>query len=871
MSNIDALWVVFSALFVFLMQVGFLCLEAGATQRKNNINVAIKNLTDLGLSTLLFWACGYGLMFGTSVWGWIGHNYFFPDFYPTDGWSAVIFLFQSMFCSTAVTILSGAVAGRMTFKGYLFTSAFISAFIYPIFGHWTWNGLLTADQTGWLAHKGFVDFAGSTVVHSIGGWAALAALLIVGPRTGRFSKKRQQRNVLPADTPLAFLGTLLLWLGWFGFNGGSTLAFNQQVPMILLNTLLAGASGLMTCIIWTIKRQHDVPVSSVMNGALAGLVAITASCHVVSPGSSFVIGAIGSLVMIAVETGLERLYIDDAVGAIPVHLGAGIWGTLAVALFGRLDELGTDLSRLAQFNAQVSGILACGLWTFPLCLLIFYGMNRWGVLRVSRRQEYLGLNIAEHGAHSEFNDLYRVMKKHAKTGDLVDRAPISAFSEIGQISRWYNQVVQSLERAIAKNEAIITTAVDGIVTVTPRTLRITSSNPAIQRMFGHGPDQLIGQSLSQLMEHGSGPAITFEQFLEQGCQTRKILEAKGIHRQGQRFPVEITATESSMAKERFWTIMIRDVTKRKAAEARIKESELIAVTERRQTQELQTVIHQLKQTQAQLIQGEKMASLGRLVAGVAHEINNPATFIQGNLEYAKTYVQELLIALDYYRLHGSSVSSEAESVIDSLDIKFLRDDFPRLLGSMQNGTNRICHIVQTLKDFAHHDEAELKVVDVHQGIENTLMLLANECDRPEPNQSISIQKYYGKVPELECYASALNQVFLNILSNAIEGLATVPSSTDELLLTITTQYDPKAEQVSISIADNGPGIDESIQPKIFDPFFTTKLIGQGTGMGLAISHQIVVDKHQGQLQCDSIPGYGSEFVIILPIRQQKAT
>ena len=866
-SNIDAIWVILSAHFVFLMQAGFLCLEAGTTQRKNSINVAIKNLADLGLSTILFWALGYGLMFGASHQGWIGFNQFAPDFSQIGGWVAVFFLFQSMFCSTAVTILSGAVAGRMTFKGYLITSVFISGLIYPIFGHWAWNGLLKSTTTGWLAQKGFVDFAGSTVVHSVGGWAALAALLIMGPRNGRFSKKRHQGNVTQADPPLAFLGALLLWLGWFGFNGGSTLAFNQQVPIVLLNTLLAGASGLVTCILWTIIRQKAVSVSLVMNGALAGLVAITAGCHAVSSINALIIGAIGSLVMIAIEKGLERLYVDDAVGAIPVHLGGGIWGTAAVAIFGKLDALGTGLSHIAQLKVQVSGIIACGLWTFPISLLVFYGMNRWSVLRVTRKQEYLGLNITEHGAHSEFHDLYRVMKDHARTGDLVDRAPTNAFSEIGQISRWYNQVVQSLEKAIAKNEAIITTAVDGITTVTPHNLIITSVNPAIHTIFGHGP-QLIGQPLTQLMKHGN-PAENVGTLLSHACQTGAVLDAIGLHRNGQRFPIEITATESSIANEIFWTIMIRDVTNRQMAEAKLKESELVAIAERKHAQELQTIITQLKQTQAQLIQGEKMASLGRLVAGVAHEINNPMSFIQGNLDCAKNYIQDLLEVLDGYQMHTSGLSPEGQDRIDNVDIEFLKDDFPRLLGSMQNGTNRIRDIVKSLRNFAHHDEAELKLVDVHQGIDNTLMLLAHDFYRPGEQKAIDLEKYYGDLPKVECYASALNQVFLNILSNAIEALAEESDPAKSLAIKIITHHHSESEHIIIVIEDNGPGISESTQQKIFDPFFTTKPIGQGTGMGLAISHQIVVDKHKGQLNCYSTLGQGSKFEIILPMSQQE--
>ena len=314
---IDILWITVCTSLVFLMQGGFLCLETGLTRSKNNINVAIKNLTDLGISIVLFWALGYGLMFGDSKGGWIGSTAFIPDLGRGDTWSAVFLLFGAMFCGTAVTIVSGAVAERLRFAGYLMIATLASSLVYPVFGHWVWNGVDSGTATGWLGARGFVDFAGTSVVHSVGGWISLAILVIIGPRSGRFPKDGPPQKIHGANLPIATLGVLLLWLGWFGFNGGSTLAMSDQVPGIIANTVFSGAAGLVAgvAIGWVVRGRPDVDL--VINGSLAGLVAITASAHAVTTLSAVVIGALGGVVMVGVDHLLVRFRIDDAVGAIP--------------------------------------------------------------------------------------------------------------------------------------------------------------------------------------------------------------------------------------------------------------------------------------------------------------------------------------------------------------------------------------------------------------------------------------------------------------------------------------------------------------------------------------------------------------------------
>jgi ammonium transporter len=448
----DVFWVLICAGLVFLMQAGFTCLESGLTRSKNSINVAIKNITDFGISTILFWAFGFGMMFGVSANGWIGSTQFFLSL-DEGSWTSTFFLFEIMFCATAVTIVSGATAERLRFRSYIIISIILSGLIYPIFGHWVWNEVQSAAASGWLRKIGFIDFAGSTVVHSVGGWVALAALLIIGPREGRFPAIGAHRKIHGSNLPMSVLGVLLLWVGWFGFNGGSTLALNDQVAGIITNTFLAGSSGVMVTLTvgWIIRKQADAEL--VIFGSIAGLVAITASANAVSTVSALAIGGIGGIVMLGVDYLLDYLHIDDAVGAIPVHLGAGIWGTLAVAIFGKEEILGTGLSRWGQLLIQAAGVGVCFLWAFGLSYGLFMVINRLFPLRVTAEDERIGLNVSEHGATTELLDMFRTMESQAETGDMSLRVPVEPFTEVGQIAERYNCVMEALQKEAAKTES----------------------------------------------------------------------------------------------------------------------------------------------------------------------------------------------------------------------------------------------------------------------------------------------------------------------------------------------------------------------------------------------------------------------------------
>ena len=437
--NGNILWVLACGFLVMLMQAGFTCLESGLVRAKNSINVAIKNLIDFCISISLFALFGFGLMFGTSLGGWVGSPHILLGS-THDAWTLTFFFFQAVFCGTATTIVSGAVAERMRFLGYCLATVVIAGLIYPIAGHWAWAGADQGEFTGWLGKLGFIDFAGSTVVHSIGGWVALAALLVIGPRVGRFGPKG--RAIEGHSLPMATLGVFLLWFGWFGFNGGSTLALTDDIPLIVANTTIAAAAGGMAAMTLTWLLYGRPQVDRIMNGVIAGLVAITASCHLMALPAALLIGAIGGGVCIAITPLLERMQIDDAIGAIPAHLGAGIWGTLAVALLAPDNSWGTGLDRWGQLAVQAEGVAAIGLFSFGVSYLLLRAINQWVPLRVSVEDERIGLNISEHGASSAMLELITQMDHQARNSDFRRPVEVEPETEAGSVAAFYNAVLE---------------------------------------------------------------------------------------------------------------------------------------------------------------------------------------------------------------------------------------------------------------------------------------------------------------------------------------------------------------------------------------------------------------------------------------------
>jgi len=406
---IDTVWTLVAAFLVFFMQAGFAMVETGFTRAKNAANILMKNLMDFSVGSIAFWLVGFGIMFGADKLGLFGTNGFLLGAAnPTTGdglWQFAYWMFQAVFAATAATIVSGAMAERTKFAAYLFYSFFICALIYPIVGHWIWGG-------GWLSNRGMIDFAGSTVVHSVGGWAALAGAILLGPRLGKYAKDGKSRAIPGHNIPLASLGVFILWFGWFGFNAGSTTSgTNLSIATIAVTTNLAAAAGAILAMYTTWIKFGKPDTSMALNGALAGLVAITAPCASVSPLSAIIIGAVaGILVVFSVEFIDKVLHVDDPVGAISVHGVCGAWGTLSVGLFAQAaygEASGAGAVNglffgggLAQFFTQLVGVVSVFVWVFAASLVIFLIAKKTVGLRASDEEQLKGLDITEHGMES---------------------------------------------------------------------------------------------------------------------------------------------------------------------------------------------------------------------------------------------------------------------------------------------------------------------------------------------------------------------------------------------------------------------------------------------------------------------------------------
>jgi Amt family ammonium transporter len=579
--NVDLAWLMSAAGLVMMMQVGFLLLEAGMVRSKNSINVAQKNLLDFVFGVVAFAAIGFMLAFGQSgglPFGWDADFYFLADL---DPWQAGFFVFQMMFCGTAATIVSGAVAERMRLSAYVFGSVFLSAIIYPVFVHWAWGNALMPNGSAFLAELGFVDFAGSTVVHATGGWISLAACLVIGPRIGRFDKKGAPIRIAGHSPVLSTTGAFLLFIGWIGFNGGSTLHANADIAPIIMNTVLAGGMG--TCVGYVLGYFQDgviLPEKS-NGGMLGGLVAVTAGCHLLEPGGALLIGAIGGTVAILGNAFVEtKLKIDDAVGAIGIHALAGVTGTLGLALLAPVELLPAG-GRLDQLYIQSFGVGVNFYWAFGLGYAFFWTCNRLIKLRVEPQAEEDGLNTAEHATRLGVGHVEDAISDLlAGQADLTKRLAVERGDESERLTSLFNRLMDTIEvdernrgelRELKRNHeeaervaALANTTFEAIVIHVGG--RIVDGNQQLEKLLDLPLSEIAGRSIFEFLETGSGLDIASIMKLNDDS----IHEVWLLRGEDERIPVQVRGRDIVYRGQKARIGCLVDLRERKESERRIR-------------------------------------------------------------------------------------------------------------------------------------------------------------------------------------------------------------------------------------------------------------------------------------------------------------
>ena len=438
-KDIDIMWMMLSAFLVFMMQLGFAFVETGTVRSKNTINVAMKNLIDTIFGVIVFWIIGFGLMFGNDSLGLIGTSHFLID--GNDMNINSFFFFQAMFAATAITIVSGAVAERMKFNAYVFLAIMVIAFIYPTFGHWSWG------EGGWLNELGFKDFAGSTVVHSIGAWIGFAGAIVLGPRLGKFRKKKIN-YFAPSNHNLIVFGVFILWLAWFGFNAGSLLMFDKSVSKILLNTLLAGAFGGLGSYLISLFSKEKVGVEIFSFGIISGLVGVTAGCNEFTASQAAFVGLISAFFMFVFDQIiLKVMRVDDPLSVVSIHGFAGAWGTIAVGIFTTTPE---HMTRFEFISIQFIGVMSAFVFAFSTGLILFSILLKFNTLRVSKKHEVIGLNVAEHNAKLPWVDTIESIIKIMKSGDYNTKIYEERDTEVGIVAKFFNYLLSLVNQEQVK-------------------------------------------------------------------------------------------------------------------------------------------------------------------------------------------------------------------------------------------------------------------------------------------------------------------------------------------------------------------------------------------------------------------------------------
>ena len=815
LEHVQIGFVLSCAAVVFLMQAGFCLLESGLVRSKNSINVAAKNVLDCSLSMLLFATVGCSVMFGTSIAGWAGVP-FSIDF-TSDPKLLAFMLFQLVFCSTATTIVSGAVAERIRLSTYLLIALVVSAVVYPLFGHWAWGGMIEGTGQGWLAQLGFMDWAGGSVVHIVGGFAALAAVHCIGSRIGLKNK-----NVTGGySLTLAILGCFLLWFGWWGFNGGSGLAISESLPKIILTTNAGAICGGLAATIYSMKKDYRIDVVDLVCGVLAGLVAVTPSCNIISFSSACLIGAVGSLLAVKSSEILKQLDVDDAVGAFQVHGVAGVWGVIALGFFANEVDLVAG-SRLLQIGVQSLGALVAASFSYVTVFGCLKVIGSFMPLRVTEEEERVGLNVVEHGASNDVTDLLIEINNHSQTGDFSKDIEADQHTETGQIAAQYNKVIrrvrgeidqhqqtnQWLEGERLRMKSVLDHAGVGIYQLDTDGV-FTSANPTLLELLGQPSlealteaQQIVAQEKQQgkrrLLPWHTAEQLQGEALLEafESGMPIKEVESCLLTQQGnQNWVLESLVPVRDMdGKLLSWLGTVHDISEQK-----------------------RSALAEIEIAKA------KSDAKGEFLASMSHEIRTPLNGVIGMLDLldaASLPPKEQ----NFISIAKNSASSLLSLINDILDFSKIESGHMEL----ENIQFPVRDLVeQTAEQFAYH--AHAKKLEINCQIAADIPCLLNG----DPER--------------------LRQVITNLLANAIKF-----TEKGEVNLRVTRVN----KIMRISVLDTGIGMEESTVDSLFQSFTqadasTTRKYG-GTGLGLAISSQLV-RLMGGRIHVESTPDVGSEF------------
>ena len=807
-ENLEPGFLLACSAVVFLMQAGFCLLESGMVRSKNSINVAVKNVLDCAATMLLFIGFGFSMMFGASIGGLIGNP--FTELDMSDPKIVSFLIFQLVFCSAAATIVSGAVAERVKLNSYLVMVLVVSGFVYPTFGHWAWGGALPGTEPGWLRELGFVDWAGGAVVHVVGGFCALAAAQAVGMRSN-LSKSGLTGGY---SLTLAILGTFLLWFGWWGFNGGSGLSIDGKLPRIILVTNVGAVTGGLTAAVYSRVTLGRIEVIPLITGVIAGLVSVTAACHVLSSSQAMLAGVVGAILALFSMKLLQKVGIDDAVGAFPVHGVAGVWSVVAFGLFAPESELLAG-SRFDQIKVQAIGAIAAGALSYISVRSAMSFLKLFAPIRVTAEEEKAGLNVVEHGATNAVTDLVMQIDSHARTADFSQGIEADDHCEVGQIAAGYNRVIQRVQSEMANHEetnrwleqersrmqSILDHAGVGIYQLDNEG-KIISTNATLLEMLGYKSLDQIGKAQEMIsgrllpwQKADDKQAELMRMQFDRGAAVKKIesevLGPDGEALWGLESLVPVRDQNGNLYN---WLGTLHDITEQKRAS--IAEIEIAKA---------------------------KSDAKGEFLASMSHEIRTPLNGVIG--------------------------------MLDLLDASKLATKEKNFVSIAKNSAGSLLSLINDILDFskieAGHMELESIEFDVRDLVEQVAEQFAYHAH--VKNLEMNCQISHDMPNALVGDPERLRQVIVNLLGNAIKF-----TTQGEINLCVAR----RGTVMRVSVQDTGIGMDEATQETLFQSFTqadasTTRKYG-GTGLGLSISNKLV-QLMGGRLRVNSEPSVGSEF------------